>query len=55
MKDGGDIFSVGCGSGLFEMLLEKEFNISVKQGIEPSAGMAEIARTRGMKVIIATA
>ena len=55
MKDGGDIFSVGCGSGLFEMLLEKEFNISVKQGIEPSVGMAEITRKRGMKVIIATA
>jgi ubiquinone/menaquinone biosynthesis C-methylase UbiE len=54
MTDGGDIFSVGCGSGLFEMFLEKEFNISVKQGIEPSAGMAEIARKRGMKVAIPT-
>ena len=55
LNDGGDIFSVGCGSGLFEMLLEKEFNISVKQGIEPSVSMAAIARKRGMAVTIATA
>jgi len=50
-----DIFSVGCGSGLFEMLLEKEYGISVKNGIEPSEGMAEVARKRGMNVTISTA
>lgn len=49
-----DIFSVGCGSGLFESILEKDFNISVKNGLEPSEGMAEIARKRGMTVAITT-
>ncbi len=49
-----DIFSVGCGSGLFEMILEKDFGISVKDGLEPSEGMSEIARKRGMNVEITT-
>ncbi len=51
----GEILSVGCGSGLMESLLQKHFKISVKDGIEPSSGMAEIARRRGMNVISATA
>lgn len=55
LQKGTDIFSVGCGSGLFEMLLEKEYGISVKNGIEPSEGMANIARKRGMNVAITTA
>ncbi|HOU96809.1 MAG TPA: class I SAM-dependent methyltransferase [Bacteroidales bacterium] len=55
LKNAGDILSVGCGSGLFEMLLKKEFNISVKYGIEPSKSMAEIAEKRGMIVTIETA
>jgi SAM-dependent methyltransferase len=55
LYDAGEIFSVGCGSGLFEMILEKEFNISIKNGIEPSTGMAEIARKRGMNVEVITA
>jgi len=55
LKDAGEVFSVGCGSGLFEMLLQKEYGIAVRQGIEPSIGMAEIARKRGMTVAIATA
>ncbi len=54
LKDAGDIFSVGCGSGLFEMLLEKEFCISIKHGLEPSEGMAKIARKRGVEVAITT-
>ncbi len=54
LKDTGKIFSVGCGSGLFEMLLKKDFNISVNHGLEPSEGMAAIARKRGINVEINT-
>ncbi len=46
----GDTLSIGCGSGLFEMILAKDYNIKVTNGIEPAAGMAEIARKRGMAV-----
>ncbi len=55
LSDAGEVFSVGCGSGLFEMILERDYNISIKNGIEPSSGMAEIARKRGVSVEIATA
>lgn len=55
LKNAGDTLSVGCGSGLFEMLLRKEYEIIVKDGIEPSEPMAEIARKRGMDVTIGTA
>jgi len=51
----GDVFSVGCGSGLFEEILDKEFDISIKNGLEPSEGMASIARQRGLNVEISTA
>ncbi|SHE72578.1 Ubiquinone/menaquinone biosynthesis C-methylase UbiE [Mariniphaga anaerophila] len=52
LKNSKDVFSVGCGSGLFEMILEKDFGISIKNGLEPSAGMANIACKRGMTVDI---
>ena len=55
LHDAKDILSVGCGSGLFESLLEKEYGIKIANGIEPSEGMAEIARKRGMNVDIAAA
>jgi len=55
LKDAGKVFSVGCGSGLFESILEKDFNIEIKSGIEPSDGMADIARKRGMNVEVTTA
>lgn len=55
LKDAGKVFSVGCGSGLFETILERDFNIEIKTGIEPSEGMAEIARKRGMDVEVTTA
>jgi SAM-dependent methyltransferase len=55
LKNPGKVFSVGCGSGLFESLLEKDFNIDIKYGIEPSDIMAEIARKRGMNVEVVTA
>ncbi|MCT4613889.1 MAG: methyltransferase domain-containing protein [Marinifilaceae bacterium] len=50
-----NIFSVGCGSGLFESILKKDWGIEIKNGIEPSTGMAEIARKRGINVAITTA
>lgn len=50
-----DILSVGCGSGLFENILRRDFGIDIRNGIEPSDGMAEIARQRGMNVVISTA
>ncbi|MDE6296259.1 MAG: class I SAM-dependent methyltransferase [Muribaculaceae bacterium] len=55
LKDAGNILSVGCGSGLFEKLLRDEFDINITEGVEPSEGMAAIARKRGMNVTIATA
>ncbi len=55
LKNAGRILSMGCGSGLFEMILRKEFGIAIKDGVEPSADMAEIARKRGMSVEIGTA
>lgn len=55
LKNPGRTLSVGCGSGLFETILAKEYGITITDGIEPSEGMAEIARKRGMKVTISTA
>ena len=50
----GPVLSVGCGSGLFELILKNEYGLTVTDGLEPSPGMAEIAAKRGMKVTIAT-
>jgi ubiquinone/menaquinone biosynthesis C-methylase UbiE len=55
LKEPGHALSVGCGSGLFEMLLRRDYGIVIEEGIEPSAEMAEIARRRGLKVQIGTA
>lgn len=55
LKGAQNILSVGCGSGLFESILKKEFNITIEKGIEPSDGMAAIARKRGVEVAISTA
>ncbi len=46
----GKALSVGCGSGLFEMLLEQDHGIEVVHGVEPSEAMADIAVKRGMSV-----
>lgn len=48
------ILSVGCGSGLFEYIMRKDYDINIVDGVEPSTGMAEIARKRGMEVAIST-
>ncbi len=50
----GDILSVGCGSGLFEKILSEQYNINITKGLEPAAGMAEIATKRGMEVEVTT-
>jgi len=55
LAEPGKALSVGCGSGLFENILRNEYNIIIENGIEPAAGMAEIATKRGMKVKIGTA
>ena len=55
LKDAGRILSVGCGSGLFETILDKEYGIVVGHGIEPSEDMAGIARKRGLDVRVGTA
>lgn len=53
LKNPGRAFSVGCGSGLFEYFLKKDYGIEVKEGLEPSEAMADIARKRGMEVKVA--
>ena len=55
LKDAGRVLSVGCGSGLFEKILADEFDIEIKDGIEPSEGMREIAVSRGLNVVPGTA
>jgi len=51
----GKALSVGCGSGLFEQLLKKEYGIDISHGVEPAEGMARIAEKRGMTVTPGTA
>ena len=55
LSDGGEILSIGCGSGLMESMLKRDFGIVVADGVEPSPGMAEIARKRGLNVLPAAA
>lgn len=46
----GRTLSVGCGSGLFEMLLRREHGIAIGEGLEPAEPMAQIAEKRGLAV-----
>lgn len=55
LENAGKVLSIGCGSGLFEMIIRKRRGIIVTDGIEPSGSMAEIAVKRGMNVTIGTA
>ena len=50
-----EILSIGCGSGLFESLLAKDYDIHITHGIEPSKDMAAVAEKRGLKVDISPA
>lgn len=51
----GRALSVGCGSGLFEMLLKQNYNVVIQEGIDPSAEMVEIATKRGMNARVGSA
>jgi ubiquinone/menaquinone biosynthesis C-methylase UbiE len=55
LKKPGHALSVGCGSGLFEMILQRDYGIIIEEGLEPSKSMANIARKRGLKVRIGSA
>jgi ubiquinone/menaquinone biosynthesis C-methylase UbiE len=55
LKNAGKTLSVGCGSGLFEVLLKKDHNVHIEYGLEPAEHMAQIAVERGMQVKCATA
>ena len=41
LQDSGRILSIGCGSGLFEKLLEDRYGIRIAHGIEPAEGMPQ--------------
>jgi len=49
-KAPGRTLSVGCGTGLFEQLLQSQYGLQVTEGLEPSGPMADVARQRGMTV-----
>lgn len=55
LDNNSEILSIGCGSGLFEMLLAKDYDIHIKNGVEPSKDMAEIAEKRGLQVDVSPA
>lgn len=55
LEQPGRALSVGCGSGIFEAILKKQYGITIQHGIEPAEPMAEIARKRGLQVRIGTA
>jgi ubiquinone/menaquinone biosynthesis C-methylase UbiE len=55
LQNPGRALSVGCGSGLFELLLRQDYGIVINEGIEPSERMAAIASKRGLNVRLGTA
>jgi ubiquinone/menaquinone biosynthesis C-methylase UbiE len=55
LGDAGRALSIGCGSGLFELLLRNEHGIDIRFGVEPAESMARIAELRDMAVKIGTA
>lgn len=55
LQNPGRALSVGCGSGLFEKMLQQDYGISIREGIEPAEGMRIIAGKRGMDVRRGTA
>lgn len=46
------ILPIGCGSGLLESALKREYDIHVQYGIEPPTDMVKTARKRRMTVFI---
>lgn len=53
LRSPGRTLSVGCGSGLFETILRREYGVEIREGVEPAAPMAETARQRGLDVAVA--
>jgi ubiquinone/menaquinone biosynthesis C-methylase UbiE len=51
----GGTLSIGCGSGLFESILQRDHGITISHGVEPAAAMARIAERRGLSVRDGTA
>lgn len=47
--------SIGCGSGLFEDALHRQYALPLFDGVEPSKDMAQIARKRGLQVLLGKA
>ncbi len=46
----GDTVSVGCGTGLFELILREKHGINIRYGVEPSDDMRGVAVKRGLLV-----
>ncbi len=44
----GKALSVGCGTGLFEHILLKQYGVEVKYCVEPSEAMRKVAEARGL-------
>lgn len=55
LEEPGRSLSIGCGTALFETMLQDDYDITITHGIEPAEGMAEIARKRGLNVHAGTA
>lgn len=55
LGDPGRTLSVGCGSGLFELLLRTGHGVDIRHGVEPAAEMAAIATKRGLEVTLGVA
>ena len=51
----GDTLSVGCGTGLFELILREEHGINIRFGVEPSDDMRAVAAKRGIQVMSGSA
>lgn len=49
------VLSIGCGSGLFEDTLHRQYGLPLFDGVEPSTDMAQIAKKRGLNVRIGKA
>ncbi|EEI23569.1 class I SAM-dependent DNA methyltransferase [Lentilactobacillus hilgardii] len=49
------VLSIGCGSGLFEDTLHRQYGLPLFDGVEPSTDMAQIAKKRGLNVRVGKA
>lgn len=54
-RNPGKILSIGIGSGIFETLLNKRYDITVAEAVEPSESLGAEARRKGLAVTQSTA